>query len=613
MAKSEAVTLEQLIKSGAIPKDCKPATVEKTATVSLDEVEANQYKVPEGKIIVAENYNWVAYSATKDVYFSANKNGKIIRYDVAHKSCSVQTFKSGRLKTTKNTNLKTRKDVLKMEDVKLQGLEGLEDLDLGAGLDLGGNENTEKLDVFNGTESKETPNNTADEERKAKEERDREKKTKLEQMISSDVEGIKLADITILSEFNRRHGRLIGYITLNDSLIKFGTSTVILKDPVSKKPRLSANASPAVRDAVNRGQSIAGYAKTNFVTETSLTKKQTTPGKVLGTVISIPEGGNIPLADLFAQDRVKPDETKKDKQFLLLDNDESIQVISQLFNGVIGEDEETFGDQATQVKVNLKIVDKVNEDNMPLPLKKFALKPLKRSNKMTENSYLPLKTFKTVRLSDTLTEEQAAELAKSSFRHFYQVSIKASGKKIEVLRPEDKALINQSEDGKFSSKFFTPDVSSRIPLEIKPAFTSDKEAKLQVIDIPIKEERPSKNGNNPTFKYIAYDCLGKLDTVEAKELNSLAQAKAGKRFSVFYNAAGGEATINEESLKNIKPRRRSNSSKNDEIDNKTIRELLAASLQGRDGALKDEKAPTVSKESLEVKLYKARTALSGEE
>lgn len=608
MAKSEAVTLELLLKSGAIPKDCKPATVEKTATVNLEEVEANQYIVPNGKIIVADNYKWVAHSANKDVYYSVGSNGLLTRYDVGHKSCSVQTFKNGRLRTTKNINLKQREDVVNMAENNSKGLEGLDDLNLDLGNDLGATEETKDMTAFD-DKAGNKKGKEVDPEKEAKKREEEEKRTKLEQMISSDVEGVKLADITILAEFNRSIGRLLGYITANDALIKFGTSTVIVKDPVSKKPKLSANATPAVKEAVSRGQSIGSFAKSNFVTETFLTKKQTTPGKVLATVISIPEGGNVQLADLFAEDRVKPDETKKDKQFLLLDNDESIQVISHLFDGLIKEDEETFGDQATDVKVNLRLVDTVNEDNMPEVIKKYSLKPVKRSNKMTENSYFPLKTFKTVRLTDAITEEVAAQLAESSFRHLYQVSIKSSSKKIDVLRPQDKAMINQDENGKFSSKYFTPDVSSRIPLDIKPAFTSDKEAKLQVIEIPIKEEKPSKNGNNPTFKYVAYDCLGKLDTPEAKENNSLAQARAGKRFSVFFNAVGGEATINEESLRGIKPRRGSKGSKSNEIDNKTIRELLASTLQGRDGSLKNEKSSTATVEKIDVKLYRAKAAM----
>ena len=602
------MTLNDLLKQGLIPKDCVPVTAEKTAI--LQDVEKSDYNVPDGTVIVADGFTELGYSETKDVYYSINKQGKVCRHDVRNKSCSIQSLKGKKLKTEKNTNLKKKDEVRDMvEQDKKQGLDGLNDINFGdelnnLGIDAGAVEGTENLTAFDG-EGKEK-NDEADAEKAAKQKEREAKKTKLDTMITSDTQGIKLADISILSQFNRKHGRFMGYITQNDALVKFGTSTVIVKDASTKKPKLADNADAVVRNAVNRGQSIAGFSKENFVTETSLTVKQTTPGKVLGTIIAIPEGGNVPLADIFGETNVKPDEAKRDTSYLLLDNDESIQIISQLFNGSIHESEATFGEQATDIDVKLKLVDTVDSENLPTVLKKFSMKPRKRSNKMTVNSYFPLKTFKTVSLNSTITEEQAAEMAFSAFQHLYQTSLKSVGRKIDSLKATDKGLIDQDKDNKFSSKYFATDVSSRVPLQIKPAFTPNKDEKLQNIEIPIKELKQGKS-NNPTAKYVHYDCLGKLDSVEARELNPLSQAKEGKKFSVFFKAVGGEATINEEALRTIKPRRGSKNSKgSSEVDSKTIRELLAAPLQGKDGSLKYEKGTTASMESLEGKLFNAR-------
>lgn len=597
--------LQNLITKGTVPKDCILVTAEKTTT--LKEVEANNHQVGEETIIVAENFSWVAYSESLDVYFSANDVNEVCRHDKKNQQCSMQRVKNDRLKTNRNVNLKNREEVMKMANKKDEL--NLEDINLGDDINLGGEEGTEttKLDAFDNVDGKENEKDDEnDAEKEAKKKAKEERKSKLEKLISMDTEGVKLADVTILSEFNRRNGALMGYITTNDSLIKFGTSTVIDKDPITKKPRLSDAATNQAREVVARGGAISALAKTNFVTKTSLTTKQTTPGKVLATILAVPEGGNKPLGEIFNSDRVAPDETKKDLTYLMLDVDETIQVVSHLFDGSINESKATFGDQATRIDVKLKLVDDTNDDGVPEVLKKFSLKPFKRSNKMTENSYFPLKTFKTVSLGGTLTEEECQVMAMSSFRHLYQNALKSTGRKIDVLRPEDKALINSDEEGNFSSKYFTTSISDRLALEIKPAFTSDKDARLQEIHIPIKEVKEAKNGNNPVAKYIAFDCLGKLETTEAKELNSLAQAKAGKKFSVFFEAVGGEATLNEESLRSIKPKRGSkNSQTSTEVDPKTMRELLAASLQGKDGNLKFDKASTASLENLDRKLYSA--------
>lgn len=594
------MTLKNLLERELIPRDCVPVTAEKTAILS--EVEKAGFRVADDVIIVAENSTELVYSEQKEVYFSINAKNEIIRHDVKNRSCSVQKVKGNRLKTEHNTNLKKLEEI-KMAEQEKNGLDALENLNFG---DLGAAEGT----VAETTEMTAFDEKTGDPEvdaaKAAKKAEADAKRSKLEGMISADTEGIQLADVALLAQFNRKYGAFMGYITQNDALIKFGTSTVIVKDPVSKKPKLSENADPAVRNAIQKGQAVTSFSKENFVTETSLTVKQTTPGKVLGTVVAVPEGGNVALSTIFGGGKVTPDETKKDVKYLLLDADESIQIISQLFNNTIKESEATFGDQATEIDIKLKLVDTTDAESLPTVLKKFSMKPRKRSNKMTVNSYFPLKTFKTVSLGSTVSAEDAAEMAFSAFQHLYQTSLKSTGRKIDALKAEDKGLIDQDKDGKFSSKYFATDVSSRVPLQIKPAFTSNKDEKLQNIEIPIKVLKQGKS-NTPTAKYVHYDCLGKLETVEAKELNPLAQARAGRKFTIFFNAVGGDATINEETLRGIKPRRGTGKGKgSSDVSAKTIRELLAAPMIGKEGSLKYEKGTTANMDTLEGKLFSAR-------
>lgn len=594
------MTLKNLLEQGLIPKDCVPVTAEKTAILS--EVEEAGFRVAEDVTIVAEDFTELVYSEQKEVYFSINAKNEIVRHDVKNHSCSVQKLKGKRLKTEHNANLKKLEEI-KMAEQEKNGLDALENLNFG---DLGTGEGTgagtTEMTAFNENES----NPEVDAAKAAKKAEADAKRSKLEGMISADTEGIQLADVALLAQFNRKYGSFMGYITQNDALIKFGTSTVIVKDPVSKKPKLSENADPAVRNAIQKGQAVTSFSKENFVTETSLTVKQTTPGKVLGTVVAVPEGGNVALSTIFGGGKVTPDETKKDVKYLLLDADESIQIISQLFNNAIRESEVTFGDQATEIDIKLKLVDTTDAEGLPTVLKKFSMKPRKRSNKMTVNSYFPLKTFKTVKLGSTVSADDAAEMAFSAFQHLYQTSLKSTGRKIDALKAEDKGLIDQDKDGKFSSKYFATDVSSRVPLQIKPAFTNNKDEKLQDIEIPIKVLKQGKS-NTPTAKYVYYDCLGKLETAEAKELNPLAQARAGKKFAIFFEAVGGDATINEETLRGIKPRRGAGKGKgSSEVSAKTIRELLAAPMMGKEGSLKYEKGTTANMDTLEGKLFNAR-------
>lgn len=600
------LTLEDLKSKGLIPKDAQLLNVPVDKQFNISLFKDKDSLDLENQIPVIENVKWIAYSSSADLYFSGNDD-QVGRYSPSTKSMSIKIVKTvngkEKFKTLKNyTLIKGEESIMAKKDVntnpgifpevggQIPDLPDLNADDLGAG--LGGE--LDPMKVFNDApaaeeEEKEakkelTPEEQAERERK-KQERDAKKKAAQAQhdAITAGVENDSIANVDELAAFNRSFGAIYGSITANDALVKFGLSTEYLKDD-KDAPKWNPDTPEDKKDEYTKTKD-KGILAQYCAKQTHLTARQVAPGKILGWAIGIPVGGLFSIEELKKDVAVHPDTTKKDVVIQLMNVDEAIDCVGDLFDCRIPEFKGTYGEYASTVYVGQRTYTKKDENKVPISMQKFVLKVEGRTNMVCPNAYFPLKTYETVTLDGDLTEEQSQELAKSSFYHLFNPTARnnanTSGEKAIDNLALDEAVHASEKDGVYSSDFFTPSAAARKVLQIS-GYYQKKGQYLDVVEIPVKED---VNANKPDktkvrMLYKSYSVFDADKNEQAKVNNPLALAKANSKFSIFFNAVGGEELINLTNLKKFKSSR-SNTNKEEEFDSTTIRKLLAARRSGR--------------------------------
>ncbi len=602
------VNLKTLLNKKAVPNDTADVGTSLN-TMTYSELESSNIDGMPEQIVVVDNAEWIAFSKSKNIYFSGNSKGEVGKFCINEEQFTISTLKRNRLHPKFNKNFKIRKGDRTMEDVKTSvdtilddvnldstdlggDFAGLGDIDLNLG-DMAGADNTatNPLDAFDNIEAGVAGTSKDD--------------PKQEQWdaITTAIADVELADITELSIFNRNYGALYGHITANDEAIKFGTSTKKVIDPVTKKYKLVETATQDIKDRYARGEDISDIDDTNFETELVLTRRHVAPGKVLGSVIAIPEGGFKAMSELRSSNKISPDASKTDVKFFLYNIDEAMQIIVNLFDSQIPEAKETYMDAASVVKVATRNSTKKDKDTgLSVTTTKFILKAEGRSNLVVPTAYLPIKTYKTVSLDGAISEEDAQLLALSSFHNLY-TEYKGSSKHAK-LRDEDRGLISKTPEGVFASEYFKADASARLALKVKPYYVKDKEAVLEHLEIPVKKNM-SKDASKTTYRYVTFDCTGNTEG-EGATLNSLALAASGRKFSTFYNAVGGAEVLNKESLSGLKAKKKKKSDESNATDAKTIRALMNVASMGSSGPVKFAGTIATASQSVDEKIYAAR-------
>lgn len=604
------VNLKTLLTKKAVPNDTTEVGTSLN-TMTYSELESSNIDGMPEKIVVIDNAEWIAYSESKNIYFSGNSKGEVGKFCINEEQFTISTLKRNRLHPKFNKNFKIRKGDRTMEDVKTSVDNILDDVNLDAtdlGGDFGGLGDLDlNLDAGNvaGTETAGTnPLDAFDNIETGMEGMSKDDaKQQQWDAISAAIADVKLADITELSLFNRAYGALYGHITANDEAIKFGTVSRKVPDPATGKPKVVENATQDIKDRVARGEDISDIDDSNFETELLLKKRHVAPGKVLGSVIAIPEGGFKAMSELRGTEKVSPDKDKTDKKFFLYNIDEAMQIIVNLFDSQIPEAKETYMDAASVVKVATRNSTKKDKDTgLSVTTTKFILKAEGRSNLVVPTAYLPLKTYKTVSLDGAITEEEAQLLALSSFHNLY-TEYKGSSKHAK-LSDEFRGLISKTPEGVFSSSYFTADASARLALNVKPYYVKDANAVLEHVEVPVKAN-VSKDATKVTYRYVTYDCTGNTEG-EGATLNSLALAASGRKFSTFYNAVGGEEVLNKESLSGLKAKKKKKGDDTNATDAKTIRALMNVASMGSSGSVKFAGTIATASQSVDEKIYAAR-------
>lgn len=589
-----------------LPVDLKLVTPKSTITLEDYKKKYPKFGLPSEECIVLNGYEWVAHSASKNYYISMVKD-TLMFYDPNNHQVFTQVLEDGDWIPNHHVELESREEKLneeegenKMEKEKKEILDeavkaGEQGADTNVDLDLDSvlgdfNPNTvdikdesfEHSDNFSdkSSEGKKTLTEEEKKERDAKRAQkqieNEEHRKELVNEISKSAEGITYSNTAAIAAFNRKYGGcVVGWITAKDALLKMVPTTVTVTDKATGSVKTVQGATEEEQKAAAENK-VVNKALTRK--EVVIKAKQQMPGKLLGVVVKIPEGGIIDYNDYTAGKKLTPDATKKDLKIMLGDKDKMYAVINTAFRNVIPVDPETFG-----FKANIELYARSRKDKQG---NTKVVKGFKTDNGMPyiqENAYLPLEVYATIDQAMPLTEEQAKSLNESHFASLLVGSKSRPTPVIQKLDAKSKQKITvDPATGVITSTWFTSDASKKESISVKPYYNRSKDGEpLHSLPFAIKKKiEPKVAGKNATWRWVTYSIA---DTSEdAKQKNPLALARAGERFSKFYNACGGDTILNESSLMALKPTRRKSAGAN-EIPESALNTLIASELSGRGG------------------------------
>ena len=516
---------KELKAKGAFPSDIVQIKI-KNNIISPDAYIAELEKTGKcTKYVTIDNPVWLAKSDKRGFVYAGNAEGNMSKFVINKRGYSTvepTTNRDGKVVLTstyyKQLRVKNNKNKInESEDNKMAQEFNVKDLeeqlgnsipDLGAGLDT--TATTDKMDAFNQTATEEKKDMTPEELKKEQLRKEKAaKKSAINALITENVKGVETADASELIMFNRDHGRYICSVVRNEEINKFSTRKVYMKDEDGKK-MLKPNVSDDVKARVKAGNSVDNA---NFMTEVRLKVGQSAPGPFMGSVISIPVGGLVPLSDLRGTNPVKPNTAEKSLKYVLADKDEVMNYIAAYFGMQIQEDEATFGQSAGTIKLELDYktkTDKETQDEVTV-LRQKLKSETGRKTIIIPNTYFPLSVYETIDVSGPLTAEQCEVVNNSAFMHLYKApTTKSADKlpKIDQLAGEDKAKISKDEKGVITSKFFTPEVDGRATLAIDKWYA--KGELVEDIQMPIKVDINANNPDkNPVWRFKSHNVLGK--------------------------------------------------------------------------------------------------------
>ena len=388
------------------------------------------------------------------------------------------------------------------------------------------------------------------------------KKSVITQDISKRVAGIKLGSLDTLHTFNQTLGRLVGFVTAQDAKVEFKVEDV----PVKKDGNTVLNAEGnANAEVVEKWQAKKRVEPKFLVREGHLKAVQSKPGKIVGVVVKIPEGGVVGF-DRFANTSVEVDTTKKDLKSLLLSYAEFKTLIPTHFNGVISELEETHGISgdkpfATTVTATPSRVKDEKKAVTTTPKATIKVATTRGGSLIGPKNYFPVKTFETVRLDGALTAEQVEALNFSMFGVLVDGSTVGRKKgenaavaipKYESLTPDYKARITKNPDGTISSKYITLNLSDRVPVEVLPFWSKEADF-LASVEIPLKVKTRNEETGKESTRFKTYNAAD--EKVVAGPEGDKTSLKL-PRFQPILAAASG--AITQESLRALTSKSRGN-------------------------------------------------------
>lgn len=399
-----------------------------------------------------------------------------------------------------------------------------------------------------------------------------EKERRHEQLVgalSTAIQGVQVSNIASLAAFNRKHGKLLGYVTNQEPKIMASTVGVVQLDN-SGKAMLTAEAmsDPNVRELLNRGGKLPA---SKYVKIPKLVLKESAPTTPQGVIFTIPKGGIKTSDEITSGKPITFDENEKDLVLMSKPKDEAIFMFINLFGGAIHQEPSTHdgSEDTVTAKVDVAMSKKLQKS-----VAKLKLEATLRKRLVTAHNFLPRKVNKTVRFSELgkLGEQEYNELLMGMF---YNLVVPGStGKsKRELMDEESKSLFSATlgdtlEDTKFTSTLINP--QSAAP-EIKQFWgdgvISDPEFPVKVVKPASKPTATKKF----TTSAVTFDVLN-----PNPDLRDLDPAVSGK-YRAMVNALGGRATVADvvKSVIKTKGKAKSKTSQRQVMDNKEAIAFLA--------------------------------------
>lgn len=582
-----------------LPVDLKLITPKSTITLDDYKKKYPNLGLPSEECIVLKNYEWVAHSATRNLYVSMGKD-TLMFYDPGNHQVFTSDLVDGDWIPNHGVELKPREDILKEEKGENEMKEKKEILDEALNEGAQGGDipvdpeiesmlngfNPNELDIKNEEQGLKHSDNFTEEKKPLTEEEKKARDAKREQnkaereahqqelvdTISKSAEGVEYSNTAAIAAFNRANGGcILGFITAKDELLKMVPTTQTVTDTAT-------GAVKTVQGATSEEQKAAAE---NKAVNKALTRKEVVikpkhqmPGKVLGAVVKMPEGGIIDYQDYLAGKKLTPDASKMDLKIILGDKDKMTTLINTCFRNSIPTSPETFGFSTNILLYARPRKDKKGETKFIKGFKTENKKPY-----IQPNAYLPLEVYKTIDQTKDLTPAEAHDLSESQFIGLTLSTKAKPTPTIQKLDAKSRQKINIDENGNITSVWFTTDASKKESISVKPYYTTNKEETLTTLPFAIKaKHEPKTAGKNATWRWVTY---GINDSSEdSKKNNSLALARSGGKFSKFYNACGGDKILNETTLMALKPTRRKSSGAN-EIPEAALNKLIASELSGR--------------------------------
>lgn len=351
------------------------------------------------------------------------------------------------------------------------------------------------------------------------------------QEASSDVTMANIANIT---QFNRKHGRLLFFITGTDAApkIKLKKSGVKAADGKRLEPTDEAKADPEFMAAYEDPEKYSSLPRNKFLSRHSIVFEESKPAPVKGAVVKGPVAGEADLSLYFTKNTltVGKNADPNDQKVRILSKEEFITYVNAYYNGEITEADTYLGDRADVIKVVMEPYKESSTDKggkeVTLMRGKIIVDPdsaKKRKNLCIRGNYVPMKLYKEV--STVNMSEEDAKLANVSFASLFR-----DANKYNELVEEDKRNVTRAEDGTCTSVFFAPGQSCTATMR-----SFDTKEEIVISAIPIKVEKLSKDKGNKMFRYDYLELEDEGGPLSKKEFADL----------VAMTGMGNEAFIEE--------------------------------------------------------------------
>lgn len=324
-----------------------------------------------------------------------------------------------------------------------------------------------------------------------KAEQTRAEKQKIIDAIDEQTGNITIANKDEITLFNKQHGRLFGFITPNNAVVKVAKKSVNRLDANGKKI-LAADAPEDVRAKFNEtGKCASKYLDK----EDAIKFVHTKPSKPIGVVIGTPAGGDVAISDIVNKTGdVHKDGDDKNLVMHILNYDMAFTYIAALYDNNIKESEEVLGERAGWVTNEVTTTTVVPKDGTGegTPKYRCTLKHDRQLRKtlIAEGNYFPLKVYKTVPYQ-ALSEANAQML-----NYNFEAMLARNANAFDKLCKADKEKITKDPNGHVTSAYFKTGASfdeSVVGSQIQRYDAADEV--LQAIELPVREAKPAKSSD----------------------------------------------------------------------------------------------------------------------